>query len=135
MPKSPPDVPGPLIVFDAFHMDIPRHRLWRDGGEIPVRPKAWDVRRSLRALPVLRVPKQGLHGAIWPDAAVSDDTLTKVIAELRQALGDNSRSPRVIETVHGRGFRLVAEVAGRGRAMDVPGSPAEARPPMPPSGG
>src|SRR5262245_64735364 len=109
MPKSPPDVPGPLIVFDAFHMDIPRHRLWRDGEEIPLRPKAWDVLCYLLERPGLLVTKEVLHGAIWPDAGVSDDTLTKVIGELRQALGDGFRSPRVIGTVHGRGSLVVAQ--------------------------
>ena len=29
MPKSPPEVAGQQIAFDAFQMDIGRHRLWR----------------------------------------------------------------------------------------------------------
>src|SRR5215470_13047175 len=110
MTKSPSDVASQQIVFDAFHMDVPRHRLWRGEQEIPLRPKAWDVLCHLLERPGLLVTKDVLHRAIWPDTAVSDDTLTKVIAELRQALGDDSRSPRVIETVHARGFRLVAEI-------------------------
>ena len=86
MSKSPPEIAG-QVVFDAFHMDIPRHRLWRGEQEIPLRPKAWDVLCYLLERPGLLVTKEALHGAIWPDTAVSDDTLTKVIAELRQALG------------------------------------------------
>jgi DNA-binding winged helix-turn-helix (wHTH) protein len=118
MPKSPPKVAGQQVVFDAFHMDIPRHRLWRGDQEIPLRPKAWDVLCYLLERPGLLVTKDVLHRAIWPDTAVSDDTLTKVIAELRQAFGENPRAPRVIETVHGRGFRLVAEVSGGGNSTD-----------------
>jgi DNA-binding winged helix-turn-helix (wHTH) protein/predicted ATPase len=114
MPKSPPEVPGQKLAFDAFHMDIDRHRLWRGQQEIPIRPKAWDVLCYLLERPGLLVTKEVLHRAIWRDTAVSDDTLTKVIAELRQALGENPRAPRVIETVHGRGFRLVAEVRDLG---------------------
>jgi DNA-binding winged helix-turn-helix (wHTH) protein len=45
---------------------------------------------------------------------VSDTTLTQVITELRQALGDNPRAPRIIEPVHGCGFRFVAEVRSLG---------------------
>jgi DNA-binding winged helix-turn-helix (wHTH) protein len=119
MPKSLPDVPGQRVAFDAFVMDIGRHRLWRDEQEIPLRPKAWDVLCYLLERPDLLVTKEVLHRAVWPDAAVSDDTLTKVIAELRQALGDNPRSPRVIETVHARGFRLVAEVRRLGNETSV----------------
>src|SRR5262245_14063375 len=120
MPKSPPEVRGQQVAFDAYVMDIGRHRLWRDEQEIPLRPKAWDVLCYLLERPGLLVTKDVLHRAIWPDTAVSDDTLTKVIAELRQVLGDNPRPPRIIETVHGRGFRLVAEVRGLG---NEPGGP------------
>ena len=62
--------------------------------------------------PGLLVSKDALHREVWPDAAVSDDTLTKSIGELRRALGDDPRTPRFIETVHGRGFRFVADVQG-----------------------
>src|SRR5262245_62140377 len=136
MPKPPSEVPGPQIVFDAFHMDVPRHRLWRGEQEIPLRPKAWDVLCHLLERPGLLVTKDVLHRAIWPDTAVSDDTLTKVIGELRQALGDDCRSPRAIETVHGRGFRLVAEVGSRGGSASAPSGRAEApRPAAAPHGG
>ena len=91
-------------------MDVASHRLWRGDRQIPLRPKTWDVLRYLLGRPGLLVTKEALHRAIWPDAAVSDDALTKSIGELRRALGDTSRTPRLIETVHGRGFRFVAEV-------------------------
>src|SRR5262245_58711774 len=111
-PESPPEAADRQVTFDAFHLDIGRHRLRRGEQEIPLRPKAWDVLCYLLERPGLLVTKDVLHRAIWRDTAVSDDTLTKVIAELRQALGDNPRAPRAIETVHGRGFRLVADVGG-----------------------
>src|SRR5262245_21680316 len=110
-------------------MDVPRHRLWRAGQEIPLRPKAWDVLCYLLERPGLLVTKEALHRAIWPETAVSDDTLTKVIAELRRALGENARAPRVIETVHGHGFRLVAEVSGVGNSTGGPPASADAPPP------
>ena len=78
--------------------------------------------------PGLLVTKDVLHRAIWPDTAVSDDTLTKVIAELRQALGDTPRTPRIIETVHRRGFRLVAEVSGFRNETSAPAATHAAPP-------
>src|SRR5262250_2357518 len=114
MPKSPPKVAGQQIAFDAFQMDVGRHRLWRGEQEISLRPKAWDVLCYLLERPGLLITKEVLHRAIWPDTVVSDDTLTKVIGELRHALTDNARTPRVIETVHGRGFRLVTDVSRLG---------------------
>src|SRR5262245_34200322 len=133
MPRPAPESAGLQVVFDALHMDIPRHRLWRGEQEIPLRPKAWDVLCYLLERPGLLVTKDVLHRAIWPDPAVSDDTLTKVIAELRQALGENPRAPRVIETVHGRGFRLIAEVHGFGSTTGAPGPSADPQPSTAPS--
>ncbi len=104
--------PAHEVAFDAFHLDIARHRLWRGEREIPLRPKSWDVLCCLVAQPGFLVAKETLHREIWPDTAVSDDALTKVIAELRRTLGDNPRAPRLIETVHGRGFRFIAKLRG-----------------------
>src|SRR5262245_46433764 len=129
MPKSPPEVPGQRVAFDAFQMDVGRHRLWRGEQEIPLRPKAWDVLCYLLERPGLLITKEVLHRAIWPDTVVSDDTLTKVIGELRHALTDNARTPRVIETVHGRGFRLVADVSRLGSSTRGPSVRADVPPP------
>ncbi|HYB41020.1 MAG TPA: AAA family ATPase [Candidatus Methylomirabilis sp.] len=118
MTRSPSLQPGRRIAFDAFQMDVAGHRLWRGDREIVLRPKAWDVLFFLLERPGLLVTKESLHREIWPDTAVTDDTLTKSIGELRQALGDSSRAPRLIQTVHGRGFRFVAEVRG---LDEVPG--------------
>src|SRR5215475_3664833 len=113
--------PGQVVAFDIFQLDIARHRLWRGEREIPLRPKSWDLLCYLVARPGVLVAKEILHREIWPDTAVSDDALTKVIAELRQALGDNPQAPRLIETVHRRGFRFIAKI----RSLDnaEPGAP------------
>lgn len=55
------------------------------------------------------VLKTDLIRAVWSDAVVAEATLFSSIRELRHALGDDARSPRFIETVHGRGFRYVGE--------------------------
>ena len=68
------------ITFDAFHLDLARHRLWRGDREVPLRPKAWDVLCYLIERPDLLVTKEALHRAIWSDTSVSDDTLTRLIA-------------------------------------------------------
>jgi serine/threonine protein kinase/TolB-like protein/Tfp pilus assembly protein PilF len=44
---------------------------------------------------------------VWRVEAVAENTLTHAIAELRRALGDDARSPRYIETIHRRGYRLL----------------------------
>ena len=45
--------------------------------------------------------------ALWPETTVSEVVLSVCMRELRQALGDDARMPRFIETVHRRGYRFI----------------------------
>jgi len=56
------------------------------------------------------VTKDDLFAAAWPETVVSDATLASCIQEIRQALGDDAKRPRYIETVHRRGFRFIEKV-------------------------
>jgi predicted ATPase len=56
------------------------------------------------------VPKAALLDAVWPETTVNDVALMICIRELRQALGDDARAPRFIETVHRRGYRFVGDL-------------------------
>jgi hypothetical protein len=66
------------------------------------------------------VTRDELLDAIWPDVAVTPDTLNKSIGELRLALGDDSRTPRFLETVHRRGFRFIASRAAADEPAPTP---------------
>src|SRR5262249_57579688 len=48
--------------------------------------------------------------ALWPGVAVTDNAITQVVSELRQALGDEPASPRFVETVPRRGYRFIGVV-------------------------
>lgn len=54
--------------------------------------------------------KDQLFETVWDGTIVSESALTSAIKELRRALGDESRSPRYIESVYGRGYRLLPPV-------------------------
>jgi predicted ATPase len=72
------------------------------------------------------VPKEELLDEIWGDRFVSESTLTSRIKAARRAIGDDGRAQHSILTVHGVGYRFVAEVAvGEGHAAPAP-SPAPA---------
>ena len=53
---------------------------------------------------------------------MTDWVLTSAVKELREALGDGAREPRIIETVHRRGYRFIA--ATRGESAIASGEPA-----------
>jgi DNA-binding winged helix-turn-helix (wHTH) protein len=56
------------------------------------------------------VPKAELFATVWSDTVLSDAALTSCIQELRQAMHDDARKPRYIETVYRRGFRFIGKV-------------------------
>ena len=51
--------------------------------------------------------REELMAAVWSRVVVSDETLSRCISDLRQALDDDPRSPRYIETLARRGYRLM----------------------------
>jgi predicted ATPase/DNA-binding winged helix-turn-helix (wHTH) protein len=101
-----------VIEFPPFLLDLEDERLWRDEVAVPLRPKTFAVLRMLVERPGRLVTKDEIWSTVWRGAAVTDDTLTKSIRELRSALGDDASVPRFIETVHRRGFRWLGSPEG-----------------------
>lgn len=58
--------------------------------------------------------KDEIFNTLWPDVTVTDNALTQVISELRQALGDKPNAPVYIETVPRRGYRWLSPVEASG---------------------
>jgi DNA-binding winged helix-turn-helix (wHTH) protein len=85
-------------------------RIFRDGREVRLRPRAMDVLTVLALASGKLVPKRELIDEVWRTEYVGDHALTQVIAELRAALGDDARNPTFIENIPRRGYRLVAAV-------------------------
>ncbi|MBZ5587943.1 MAG: winged helix-turn-helix domain-containing protein [Acidobacteriia bacterium] len=68
------------------------------------------------------VSKDEILDAVWGKEFVSEGTLTHAVAVIRQALGDDVRSPAYIETIPTRGYRLVAQVSQLAGSEAVPGT-------------
>ena len=101
---------GESRLFPPFRLDASNAQLWRGIEEVHLRPKTFDVLRNLVENPGQLITKAALLDAVWPDVSVSDSMPAISVRELRAALGDNAETPRFIETVHGRGYRFIAEV-------------------------
>lgn len=102
--------PGTLR-FGAFALDRGQRLLLRDGAAVPLSPRALRLLLALLARAPDAVSKGELHETIWPDAFVSEVTLTGLAAELRAALGDDARNPALIRTVHGFGYAFTGEIS------------------------
>ena len=96
--------------FGPFVVDGGAYRLLRDGVNIPLSPKIIDLLLFLAARPSVLVSKDDLFRALWPDVAVTDNALTQVVSELRQALGDDPANAKYVQTVARRGYRFISPV-------------------------
>src|SRR5262245_45423693 len=100
------------IVFDPFSLDLANECLWRGSQAIKLRPKAFAVLDYLLEHPGQLVTKEELLNAVWPGTFVGEAVLKVAIRQIREALGDDSVSPRFIETAHRRGYRFIGQIAG-----------------------
>ena len=60
------------------------------------------------------VPKQELAEQLWPDQYISDTVIENSILAARRAVGDSGRAQRIIQTLHGHGYRFVVPVTTAG---------------------
>ena len=100
-----------MFAFNSFQLDVANACLRRGPEAIVLTPKALALLRYLVEHAGQLVPKNDLWRAVWPCVSVTDATLTVCVSELRKALGDDSRAPQYIETVHRLGYRFIARVS------------------------
>lgn len=109
------------VSFGRFTFDSETRELLEGSRRIHVSPKAFDVLQFLLERRPRVVSKTELHDRVWAGAFVGDANLTVAIAEIRQALGDDSREGRLIRTVHRIGY------AFSGAAVELAAAAASAR--------
>lgn len=98
------------LHFGDFCFDPERRELSERGRPVHLAPKAMDLLRLLLSQRPKIVPKQQIYTALWPDVYVEEANLSVHVAELRGALHDDSREPRLIRTVHRFGYGFIGEV-------------------------
>ncbi|HSF24671.1 MAG TPA: AAA family ATPase [Blastocatellia bacterium] len=103
------------IIFDPFYLDLANEHLVRGSQAIKLRPKAFAVLTYLLARPAQLVTKEELLNAVWPETFVGDGVLKVTIRQLRDALSDDPKSPRFIETAHRRGYRFIGQITEGGQ--------------------
>ncbi|QNK03538.1 winged helix-turn-helix domain-containing protein [Dyella telluris] len=109
MAQSHPDC-GWIYHCDDILVEPRAHRLERAGETVSVEPKAYAVLVVLLQQAGEVVGKDALLDAAWGHRHVTPGVLTRVISQLRHALGDNVSQPRYIATVHSLGYRFIGDV-------------------------
>jgi hypothetical protein len=107
------------VSFGRYRFDPPTRRLWPGKREVRLTPKAASVLAVLVARAGRPVNREELFASVWADTVVGDDALTSCVQELREALADDAKQPRFIETRHRRGvWRPGVPEVGETRPVD-----------------
>jgi Tol biopolymer transport system component/DNA-binding winged helix-turn-helix (wHTH) protein len=122
-------MPPEVIQFGDVTVDLRRMSIMRGGQAVPLEPKTFDVLRYLIENRDRLVTKEELLDTAWKDTFVTPNVLTRAIAQLRKALGDDAFEARYIETVAKRGYRFIAPVENEsGSTASVPAPPHPSAP-------
>ena len=110
------------IHFGPYRLRGPQGPLLRERQEVKLMPKTlavlWELVRQAGKV----VTKAALLTAVWSQTVVGEDALGFQIQTLRRALGDNTKQPRYIATVHRLGYRFIAPL-GTVPSVPSPQSP------------
>ena len=109
-----------VLAFGPFRLDQRTYVLSRQGAMVPLSPKLVQVLACLADARGELVTRELLLDRFWPDVNVTDNTLTRAIADIRHALDDDAGAPTYIQTMARRGYRFVAAVAEEAAPQDAP---------------
>jgi DNA-binding winged helix-turn-helix (wHTH) protein len=113
------------VRFGTFVLDSETRELLRNENPVPLSPKAFDLLSILIANRPKAMAKSDLQDRLWPATFVVEKNLANLIAEIRDALGDDASKPQFIRTVPRFGYafreRLPRAVTGQpgSRSSDV----------------
>ena len=130
------DHPIQTVTFGPWRFDRRTAQLFRTDGSgswvaAPLGSRAGNVLGALLREPGSILSKDALMEAVWPGVTVEGNNLTVQIAALRRVLDDGAAGPSLIQTLPGRGYRFVGEVALEGAQRSpvvVRGAPPPGRP-------
>jgi DNA-binding winged helix-turn-helix (wHTH) protein/Flp pilus assembly protein TadD len=120
MSAEPPFQMGPVRVEPAMN------RITGETGVVELEPQVMDLLVYLAEAKGEVRSKDEIAAALWPESSVNDDALSRTVWKLRQALGDDAKAPRFVQTVSRRGYRLIMPVE-RGQTVAAPAGPVITR--------
>ena len=110
-------VPSGRVRFGAFELDLSTGELRSleapdHNNQVLLREQVFQVLRVLLEREGKIVTREEIKGRLWPDDTVVDfdHSINATIKALRRSLGDSADSPRYIETLARRGYRLMLPI-------------------------
>jgi len=98
------------VVAGAIEIDLEHRRVRRDGTDVHLSPKEYDVLAELAKRPDRVIGHAQLLRTVWgPAHETQVDYLRIVVRNLRLKLEDDPARPRLVMNEPGVGYRLVAQ--------------------------
>ena len=99
---------GSRVRLGSFEADIDLYDATRDGVEVAMTPKEFEVLKFLWQHRNHTVSRDQLLTNVWGyDESVSTRTVDNFILKLRQKIEEDPADPRYIVTIHGTGYKLL----------------------------
>lgn len=92
------------LRFGSCFLDLGTRELFRNDRAVRLSPKAFQLLELLVGNRPNAVSKETIHESLWPRSFVVDGNLSNLVSELREALGDDARRPKIIRTVQRFGY-------------------------------
>ena len=101
---------GNYLHFGAFHLDVERRQLFRDGLRVKVQSKVIEALLILVENPGQIITREALRSRLWPgDTQINyDANVNTTVNKLRHTLGDSHDRPFYVETIPRRGYTFIA---------------------------
>lgn len=101
-----------VLRFDSFEVNLRSGELRRNGIQVRLQQKPFDLLVALLGRPDEVVTQAELEARLWPDVeVVVPANLGEAVHKLRKALDDSAHHPRYVETVPTRGYRFIGTLA------------------------
>lgn len=120
--------PGYIHEFAGYRLIPSEGLLLHEGKPVPLQPKAFAVLSCLVERHGHLVAKSELIEKVWNDTIVEEAAVSRCVWTIRQALGEDSKSSKFIQTIPRRGYRFVAPVTVL-KAAEPRGAIQASRPP------
>lgn len=99
-----------LYEFGDFRLKVSERLLQRQGVDVPLPPKVFDILLVLVQNHGHVVDKERLMNEVWPDTFVEENNLKVYISTLRKTLGESAEGQKFIETLPKRGYRFATGI-------------------------
>jgi len=106
-----------IFNFSEFSLNLAHRELTFRGEPVEIEPRAFEVLIYLVMNRDRAVDKNELQDTVWPGMIVTETALTRAVMKARKAIGDDASRQEKIKTLHGHGYRFVAEVTTQEAAV------------------